>query len=130
MLLNFGIKSVFSPLWLAPLIEILMTSLGSTVKVRIITNLLTPWSYIFPFALWYLWKHRNRVVFENTTMNPNLHKQCINQALEYFYCVGKMQRSMMIVTVRWNKPPYVWFKLNNDGASMGELVEGKGRRSH
>ena len=74
-----------------------------------------------PFALWCLCKQRNRVVFQNTTLNPNLHKQCINQAVEYFYSVGKikMQRSMVVVTVRWNKPPHGWFKLNTDGASMG-----------
>ncbi|KAK9991108.1 hypothetical protein SO802_026093 [Lithocarpus litseifolius] len=82
---------------------------------------LSPWSYTFPFALWCLWKHRNRVVFENTTLNPNLHKQCISQALEYFFCVGKrkLQRSVVIMSVKWNKPLDGWFKLNTDGASIG-----------
>ena len=30
-----------------------------------------------------------------------------------------MQRSRVVVNVRWNKPPIGWFKLNTDGASMG-----------
>lgn len=60
-----------------------------------------PWSYIFPFALWCLGKHRNRVVFDNVALNPNLQKQCLNQALEYFYCMGKMkmQQSKVVANV-------------------------------
>ena len=61
------------------------------------------------------------MTFENVAQNPNLQKQCIAQVVEYFYCVGKikMQRSKVVVNVRWNKPPIGWFKLNTDGASMG-----------
>ena len=51
-----------------------------------------PWRIQFPFAVWYLWKHRNRVVFENTILNMSLHTYCINQSIEYFYCVGKPQK--------------------------------------
>ena len=61
------------------------------------------------------------MTFEYVALNPNLQKQCITQAVEYFYSVGKikMQRSRVVVNVRWNKPPVGWFKLNTDGASMG-----------
>ena len=61
------------------------------------------------------------MVFDNVALNPNLQKQCLNQAVEYFYCVGKikMQRSRVVVNVRWKKPLIGWFKLNIDGASMG-----------
>lgn len=30
-----------------------------------------------------------------------------------------MQRSVVVVNIRWNKPPNGWFKLNTDGASIG-----------
>ncbi|KAL0017636.1 hypothetical protein SO802_004705 [Lithocarpus litseifolius] len=37
-----------------------------------------PWRYVFPFAIWELWKHRNKVAFENTPLNLNLHRLCIS----------------------------------------------------
>lgn len=49
-----------------------------------------PWSSLFPFAIWGLWKHRNNVVFQNSPINPSLHSSCIQQANEFFFCVGKM----------------------------------------
>ena len=66
--------------------------------------------------------------FENVSLNPNLQKQCITQAVEYFSCVGKikMQRNRLVVNVRWNKPPVGWFKLNTDGASMGNPCKAGG----
>ena len=30
-----------------------------------------------------------------------------------------MQRSMVAILVKWNKPPPGWYKLNIDGASLG-----------
>nr|POE67385.1 putative ribonuclease h protein [Quercus suber] len=51
-----------------------------------------PWSVQFPFAIWYLWKHRNWTTFENTPINPKLHQA---------------------------KPPLRWHKLNTDGAFLG-----------
>lgn len=80
-----------------------------------------PWSYVFSFVIWDLWKYRNKVVFDNTTQNPILHRQSISQALEYYYCVGKVknQRSMVVIPVRWKKPSPNWYKLNTDKASFG-----------
>ena len=65
-----------------------------------------PWRNLFPFAIWALQKHRNEVVFENTTLNHSLHKSCINQATEYFFCVGKSGQFQqhIYLQVRWNKP--------------------------
>ena len=78
---------------------------------------------LFAFAIWNLWKHRNKVVFENTTLNSNLHEQSTSQALEYYYCVGKIknQRSMVVINVHCKKPHLSWYKLNFDGASLGNL---------
>ena len=82
-----------------------------------------PWRYIFPFVVWELWKHRNKVVFENIPLNINLYRTCISQAMEFYYCVGKInkQRRLASIQVRWEKPLSNWFKLNTDGASCGNL---------
>ena len=80
-----------------------------------------PWRYVFPFSIWELWKHRNKVAFENTPLNLNLQRPCISQVMEYFFCVGKInkQRTMAVIPVRWEKPHSNWFKLNINGASCG-----------
>ena len=88
-----------------------------------------PWRNLLPFAVWGLWKHRNKVVFENTALNHSLHKSCINQAAEYFFCVGKSVRPQQqgCMQIRWNKPNVGWHKLNTDGASMGNPRKTGGR---
>lgn len=80
-----------------------------------------PWSVIFPFAIWNIWKHRNRVVFDNTPLNMNLHELCLSQAMEFYFCVGKMREVIhkVSVQVKWLKPPEGWYKLNTYGASCG-----------
>ena len=80
-----------------------------------------PWSILFPLAVWNLWKHRNCMVFQNTPLNLNLHSLCMKAATDYFYCVGKglASKRQSIILVCWNKPLKGWFKLNSDGASLG-----------
>ena len=50
-----------------------------------------------------------------------LCRLCINQAMEYYFCVGKIreQRSMAVIAMRWEKSPLNWYKLNTDGALCG-----------
>ena len=60
-----------------------------------------PWKTLFTFTIWALWKHRNRVVFENTTLNPNLHKTSTRQAIDYFYCIGKSLRTKRVGTLQF-----------------------------
>ena len=80
-----------------------------------------PWNLIFPLVVWSIWKHRNKVMFENVPLNLNLHRFCLNEAREYFYCIAKSGRKKQLtsILVKWNKPPEKWFKLNTDGASSG-----------
>lgn len=80
-----------------------------------------PWSTLFPFAIWEIWKHGNRVVFKICPLNLHLHSICTRLATEYFYCVGKNKKIKDFTTtlVRWRKPSVCWFKLNLDGASLG-----------
>ena len=82
-----------------------------------------PWSSQFPFAMWLVWKQRNKAVFDNSPLNSKLNNLCIQTAREYFYCVSKGQKIKQQITiqVRWNRPPMGWFKLNADGASFGNL---------
>ncbi|KAL0006134.1 hypothetical protein SO802_013695 [Lithocarpus litseifolius] len=79
------------------------------------------WSVVFPFAVWFLWKHRNKVVFENSPLNMNLHGLCLSQAIEFSFCVGKLRmvNQRFLIQVSWSKPPEGWYKLNTDGASYG-----------
>ncbi|KAL0009174.1 hypothetical protein SO802_010676 [Lithocarpus litseifolius] len=79
--------------------------------------------FYFPFAIWCLWSHRNKVVFENAPINPNLHLLCIQLAREYFYCVSKRQinRLCTVIPICWLRPDQGWFKLNSDGAFQGNL---------
>ncbi|XP_065622950.1 uncharacterized protein LOC136064750 [Quercus suber] len=80
-----------------------------------------PWNLIFPLAVWSIWKHHNKVVFENVPRNLNLHRFCLNEARDYFYCIAKSGRKKQLtsIPVKWNKPPEEWFKLNTNGASSG-----------
>ena len=73
-----------------------------------------PWKTVFTFAIWSLWKHRNKVAFENTTLNPKLYDSCLKQAIEYMYCVGKSFRTIHVrySHVKWNRPMEGWCKLN------------------
>ena len=66
-----------------------------------------PWGIIFPFAVWNLWKHRNKVIFENTPLNLNLHSHCLAQVVDFFFYVGNLRspKQRAIIQVRWIKPP-------------------------
>ena len=61
------------------------------------------------------------MVFEITTLSPNLHELCLKLAIEYVYFVDKSFRTKQMVNypVKWNKPFNGWCKLNTDGASLG-----------
>ena len=41
-----------------------------------------PWTFVFSFAIWNLWKHRNGMVFNNNILNVNLHSVSKSQVLE------------------------------------------------
>ena len=41
-----------------------------------------PWTFLFSFAIWNLWKHRNGMVFNNNILNVNLHSVSKSQVLE------------------------------------------------
>ena len=65
-----------------------------------------PWTFVFSFAIRNLWKHRNGMVFNNNILNVNLHSVSKSQALEYYYCVGKLGslKNKVVCNISWNRP--------------------------
>ena len=68
------------------------------------------------------------MVFQNSPLNLNLLTLCMKVAIEYFYCVGKGPASKRhsIIPVCWDKPQEGWFKLNSNGASLGNPGKARG----
>ena len=80
-----------------------------------------PWSTVFLFAVWSLWKNRNNVMFDNTIPNPVLDRVCTSQAKEYVYCLSRVKElaPKVTISISWTKPSPGWHKLNTDGPSLG-----------
>ena len=80
-----------------------------------------PWSTVFLFAIWLIWKHRNQVVFKEQRLNLNLAKEIARRALEYNFVAGPHKEAIMRIfkPVRWCKLANGWVKLNTDGSSLG-----------
>ena len=68
------------------------------------------------------------MVFNNNVLNDNLHSVSKSQALEYYYCVGKLGslKNKVMYNISWIRPPTGWCKLNIDGASFGNPGKAEG----
>ena len=77
--------------------------------------------YFFSFGVWTLWNHRNRVVFKNTPPSLSIHKEVIQRAAKFTLCAKNLSSNKPRVErfIRWERPIRSWFKLNTDGASLG-----------
>ena len=58
------------------------------------------WKITFSFAMWYIWKSRNMVVFNGKMLNQNLPKEILNQVLEFVYCVHSPKSSIQKISRR------------------------------
>ena len=106
-----------------------MSSFADSLEVWLKNNCLSevrhkgsiPRCSLFLFAVWNLWKNKNKVVFENSIPSPTLDKACLDQAKEYYYCVIKAKQvaSRVVIPIKWSNPLPGWHKLNIDGASLG-----------
>ena len=89
-----------------------------------------PWSLVFLFSLWLLWKDRNLCVFKHKNPNPNLNKAIIDRATEFFFCAynGLVTKRMIMKNIRWEKPRAGWLTLNTDdsAASISSPAGGGG----
>lgn len=76
---------------------------------------------VFLFAVWYIWKHRNGVVFRNTNIQLNVGQRALRDALEFEHCAKTQNLSgnKVVKRIHWEKPEKGWAKLNSDGASSG-----------
>ena len=110
-----GIQATNRDFWNANLQEWLNAN-GRMSKSLIIGK--PPWSMIFPFAIWNVWKSRNKFVFKRKTQNPGLAAEIIKQTEEFLYCVYSPRSPICKVIKRicWERPPEGWAKLNTDGA--------------
>lgn len=76
-----------------------------------------PWRFIFPQALWLLWKQRNEAVFNKGKLNERLHDICLQQATEFYaLSMAPDKEKKRQVLVGWSPPPGGFFKLNTDGS--------------
>ena len=84
----------------------------------------TYWKVIFSTCVWYIWKWRNGIVFEDDhRWFPNNPKQWVLEKADEFtkvWNVGKGDAGKNLKTIRligWNYPKHGWVKLNSDGAA-------------
>ena len=110
-----GIQATNREFWNANLQEWLNAN-GRMFKSLIVGK--PPWSMIFPFAIWNVWKSRNNFVFKRKTQNPGLAVEIIRQTKEFLYCVHSPRSPIrkVIKIIRWERPPKGVAKLNTDGA--------------
>ena len=82
-----------------------------------------PWNILFSYAIWMIWKQRNRACFSNKKANPNLVKVITMQAMEFMLCASKPTRNnhLVVKQASWEKPDPGWIKLNTDGSSSGSV---------
>ncbi|XP_043817082.1 uncharacterized protein LOC122724918 [Manihot esculenta] len=87
---------------------------------------LQQWTIIFPLGIWYLWKRRNKVIFESPAQNPPMSKHFIlQQALENTEAwkrasgVGHTISRSSTTFIFWSPPAMGWIAINTDGAAKG-----------
>ncbi|KAJ1375402.1 Reverse transcriptase zinc-binding domain [Sesbania bispinosa] len=84
----------------------------------------TPWSFIFPVAVWLIWKDRNNLIFNSKTDLPsNLFFRIISHARRIISTIASpcpiSQRIFKNkVLISWARSPQGFIKLNVDGSVL------------
>ena len=82
-----------------------------------------PWKILFPFGVWAIWLHKNKLVF-----NPHLFlaqdkvlDTCVAKTYEFFAVsvTSSLPRPFHFVLVSWHILPPSWVKLSTEGFSLG-----------
>ena len=80
------------------------------------------WNMHFPFAVWFIWKRKNQVMFSRKALNPKLASEIVNQTLEFMHYVHLPRNPIhKVERIRWERLPQGWMKFNTDGSSIGNL---------
>ncbi|PRQ23567.1 putative ribonuclease H-like domain, reverse transcriptase zinc-binding domain-containing protein [Rosa chinensis] len=77
------------------------------------------WNVLFTFTCWYIWKWRNKNIFEEGFQFPiNPVKVIMDSVTEWYLAQGKKntRTDQTTVALKWLKPGNGWVKLNVDGA--------------
>ena len=77
------------------------------------------WSECFIFICWYIWKWRNKGIFEPQFVYPGNPLQIIIHCIVEWFSLNKQQSKdgeTQTILLSWVKPPLGHFKLNVDGS--------------
>ena len=68
-------------------------------------------------------------MFRNKNLNPNLAKEILDRASEYFFraCNQLTTKRLILKSIRWEKPRDGWLALNADGSAAGSSGMAGGR---
>ncbi|KAL6199672.1 hypothetical protein ACLB2K_029455 [Fragaria x ananassa] len=94
------------------------------------------WCNLFVFVCWFIWKWRNKVIFDPAFILPTCPNKVIwNYVDEWFSAQSKasMQSMFSYTMFSWCKPPENFYKLNIDGSrssSSGCIGAGGVLRDH
>ena len=63
------------------------------------------WNQVFMFAVWFIWKGRNQLIFENKRLNPKIDIDITYKAVEYTHGAGRplMSKHKITKQIRWEK---------------------------
>ncbi|XP_048422575.1 uncharacterized protein LOC125469371 [Pyrus x bretschneideri] len=78
-----------------------------------------PWNLIFASTLWYCWKGRNNLVFNDGQQPPVSPQKFIFQFARDWYDANKCSSSKpprQIISIHWIHPPIGRYKINTDGS--------------
>ena len=78
---------------------------------------------MFLFAIWMIWKQRNKLIFQNSNPNLNLAIHIFSQAGDFYWCAAdwKKTHNFTMKCIRRERPKSDWRKLNMDGSFVGNL---------
>ncbi|XP_040372858.1 uncharacterized protein LOC112194030 [Rosa chinensis] len=83
-----------------------------------------PWCSTFAFICWFIWKWRNKHIFEAHFQIPNHPGMVINAAIfEWSNAQLKsdLNKTYCLNLLNWMKPPHGYHKLNIDGSRNGHF---------
>jgi ribonuclease HI len=87
------------------------------------------WNECFIFICWYIWKWRNKGVFDSQFKFPENPFLIILHFAQEWFSIHKQDARVNVkqtVVLQWTKPPHNCFKLNVDGSKSVSGVIGAG----